>query len=94
MKCKECKGDVNNENCIDLIEELYRVFFSSPRVNPSMVLALAMLARLLDVFRGLPGAIVAVTGPKLPKTEAMEAELGMETAAGANTGQVDQAKSL
>ena len=40
-------------------------------------LVLALLARLIPVICGLPGMIVAVTGPKLPKTDAMEAELGM-----------------
>jgi hypothetical protein len=39
------------------------------------VLALALLARLIPMLWGLPGAIVLVTGPKLPKLEQLEADL-------------------
>ena len=61
---------------VGLIEGLYVGFFAS--VDPSMILALALLARLVQVFWSLPGVIVAVTGPKLPKAAAMEAELELE----------------
>ena len=59
---------------IGLIERFYLLFFAA---NPSEVMALALLARLIPVFWGLPGAIVAVTGPKLPPSETLEAELGL-----------------
>jgi uncharacterized protein (TIRG00374 family) len=60
---------------IGLVEQFYLVFFPA---NPSEVLALALLARLVPMFWGLPGAVVAVTGPKLPKVEALQAELGLD----------------
>jgi len=60
---------------VGLVEALYVSFFAP--VAPTEVLALALLARLIPVFWGLPGALVAVTGPKVPKTAAMEAELGL-----------------
>jgi uncharacterized protein (TIRG00374 family) len=41
----------------------------------SQAIALALLARLMDIGRGLPGLWVVITGPRLPKTGAMEAEL-------------------
>jgi hypothetical protein len=62
---------------VGLVETFYVQFFQSPTVNPSEILAMALLARLIPIFWGLPGAIVAVTGPKLPRTAAMEAELGL-----------------
>jgi hypothetical protein len=58
------------------VEALYLKAFTG--VDPSKVVLLAVLARLMTIFCGLPGAIVAITGPKLPKTSAMEAELGMD----------------
>ncbi len=61
------------------IENLY-VWFFAP-VSASMVLALALLARLIPILWGIPGIIVAVKGPRLPKTEALEAELGIEAPA-------------
>ena len=39
--------------------------------------ALALLSRFMRIFWGLPGAIVAVRGAQLPKTETMQAELGI-----------------
>ena len=45
--------------------------------NVSQVVALAVLARMMTIFCGLPGAVVAITGPKLPKSAAMQAELEM-----------------
>ncbi|NBB94271.1 MAG: flippase-like domain-containing protein [Planctomycetes bacterium] len=64
---------------LGLVEKLYVTFFvtagAAGGATAMEVVTLAMLARLLPVFWGLPGLYVAVTGPKLPKAEAMEAEL-------------------
>ncbi len=62
---------------VGLIEKFYLVFFVSALVTPSEVLALALLARIIPIFWGLPGAVVAITGPKLPKADQMQAELGL-----------------
>jgi len=59
---------------VGVVEGAYRSFFCPPVPVPQ-VLALALLARLLPIFWGLPGILVAVTGPKLPKAEQIEAEL-------------------
>ncbi len=61
---------------VGLVEKLFVVFFAP--VNPTLVLALALFARLIPVFWSLPGAWVAVTGPRLPRTDAMKAELGLD----------------
>ena len=63
---------------VGLIEQLYLVFFGvlAPGME-SKVLALALLARLLVVFWGLPGLWVMVTGTKPPEVRTMEAELGL-----------------
>jgi len=63
---------------VGLVEKLYVVFFSvsAPGMDSSL-LALALLARLVVVFWGLPGLWVMVTGTKLPQARAMEAELGL-----------------
>ena len=61
---------------VGLLEKLYLLYFAS--ANASMVLALALLARFIPIFWSLPGAVVAVTGPKLPPADAMEAELGID----------------
>ena len=58
------------------IEYLYLVFFGG-MANTSEVLAFALLARLFPVAWAMPGMIVAITGPKLPKISAMQAELGI-----------------
>jgi uncharacterized protein (TIRG00374 family) len=63
---------------VGLIETFYVDFFRSPQCGPSTILALAMLARLIPILWGLPGAVVAVTGAKVPKAESMQAELGIE----------------
>ncbi|MBS3734828.1 MAG: flippase-like domain-containing protein [Phycisphaerae bacterium] len=52
-------------------------FVNAPAVGASEVFAMALLARLVPIVCGLPGAIVAVRGAKLPKAETMEAELGL-----------------
>ena len=62
---------------VGLIESLYLAFFHAAGVSPSEILAFALLARLIPIFWGLPGIIVAVTGAKLPKAETLEAELGL-----------------
>ena len=56
------------------VEALYRVAFHDVS-NVSQIVALAVLARMMTIFCGLPGAIVAITGPKLPKSAAMQTEL-------------------
>lgn len=61
---------------VGLIENLYLEFFCAGiAAAASPIIALAMLARLIPVFWGLPGLVVAITGPKLPKADAMQAEL-------------------
>jgi len=55
------------------VESLYVSFFSS--VPASTILVLALLARFMQMATALPGVIVYFSGPKLPKAEAMEAEL-------------------
>ncbi|MFA6134315.1 MAG: lysylphosphatidylglycerol synthase transmembrane domain-containing protein [Phycisphaerae bacterium] len=62
---------------LGLVEKFYLVFLVTADCTPSMVLALALLVRLLPLLWSLPGAVVAVTGPRLPKAAAMQAELGM-----------------
>lgn len=56
------------------VENLYVEFFRGA-ASPGVIVALAMLARILPVFWGLPGLVVAITGPGLPKTEQMQQEL-------------------
>ena len=58
------------------VEALYKVAFQDVN-NVSQIVALAVLARMMTIFCGLPGAIVAITGPKLPKSAAMQSELGL-----------------
>jgi uncharacterized protein (TIRG00374 family) len=62
---------------VGLIEKLFVVFFAAS--NPSQVLALALLARLLPVLLSLPGLVVAVTGAKIPPRDVLAAELGSDT---------------
>jgi len=65
---------------VGLVEKFYVVFFATATCTPSMIMGLALLGRLVPIFWGLPGLVVALTGPKLPKTEAMQAELGLDVA--------------
>ena len=60
---------------VGLIEDLYLRFFATAAA--SMVLALALLARLVPILWGLPGLWVMITGPKLPQAKTVEAELGL-----------------
>ena len=57
------------------VENLYLAFFAA--TNPNGVLAFALLARLIPMFWALPGLVVALTGARVPKVRAMEAELGV-----------------
>ena len=65
---------------VGLIEKSYVVFFATAACTPSMIMGLALLGRLVPMFWGLPGLVVALTGPKLPKANAMQAELGLDAA--------------
>lgn len=58
---------------VGVIEGAYWTFFAASPA--SQILALALLARLIPIFWGLPGLLVAITGPRLPKSEEIEAEL-------------------
>jgi uncharacterized protein (TIRG00374 family) len=62
---------------VGLIEQLYVTYFVSAaaHVSPSIVLTMALLARLIPILLALPGAVVAITGPRLPKVQAMQREL-------------------
>ncbi len=57
------------------VENWYLRFFSSPACGASTVLVLALLARLVPMIWSLPGAIVYVTGARVPAPEVIEAEL-------------------
>ena len=63
---------------VGVVESLYVALFVSKTCSSSEVLALALLARAIPMFWGLPGAIVAVTGPRIPKPDVLEHELGMD----------------
>ncbi len=70
---------------VGLVEGLFVLFLDVPGAG-AKVLALALLSRLIPVLWGLPGAVVAVTGPKLPEAAAIEAELGLNDPGGAGPG--------
>ena len=57
------------------VENWYLRFFESPACGASTILVLALLARLVPMLWGLPGAVVAVTGAHVPAPEVIEAEL-------------------
>lgn len=63
---------------VGLVEWAYRMFFVSAVVQSSEVLALAVIVRLAQMFWGLPGVVVAITGAKVPAAETMQAELGLD----------------
>ena len=63
---------------VGLVEASYKLFFMSAVVSDEQIVALAVIARALDIVRGLPGLLVAITGTKLPKAEQLEAELASE----------------
>jgi glycosyltransferase 2 family protein len=60
---------------VGIVENLYVEAFRTVTVGASTIIALAMLTRLILILWSLPGLIVAITGPKLPKASEMEAEL-------------------
>ena len=66
---------------VGLIEDLYLRFFSSVGRGP-VVLAFALLGRLVPMLWGLPGLWVMIAGARPPKADAIEAELGLEHAQG------------
>ncbi|MCY2931192.1 MAG: lysylphosphatidylglycerol synthase transmembrane domain-containing protein [Planctomycetota bacterium] len=61
---------------IGFLEKLFLVFFVT--ADPSQVLALALLARLMPVLLSLPGLVVAVTGAKLPPRDVIAAQLASD----------------
>lgn len=61
---------------IGFLEKLFVVFFVA--ADPSQVLALALLARLMPMLLSLPGLVVAITGAKLPPRAVMAAELACD----------------
>ena len=64
---------------VGVIESLYvAMFVSIGTCTSSEVLALALLARAIPMFWALPGAIVAITGTKIPEAGVIAAELGIE----------------
>ena len=63
---------------VGVIEGLYVAMFVSETCTSSQVLALALLARAIPMFWALPGAVVAVTGTKIPQADVLEAELGID----------------
>jgi hypothetical protein len=67
---------------VGVVEGFYLLFFatyftSGGEGGEGKIFALAMLARFIPFLWGLPGAIVAVTGAKIPAASDMEAELGL-----------------
>ena len=60
---------------LGVVEFFYLAFFAVGAVSESEVLALALVARFVPMFCSLPGLVVALTGPKLPRTEQIRAEL-------------------
>ena len=64
---------------VGVIESLYvAMFLTVGTCTSSQILALALLARVIPMFWALPGAIVAVTGTKIPDAGVIEAELGIQ----------------
>ena len=62
---------------VGIVEQLFLIFFAEA-ANPSKVLAVSILSRLIIMACSLPGLVVVVTGPRTPRTEVMEAELNLE----------------
>jgi uncharacterized protein (TIRG00374 family) len=60
---------------LGLTETFYVLFFTPSGAAASEVVALALAARLIPMLCSLPGLVVALTGPKLPKAADMQAEL-------------------
>ena len=60
---------------LGVVEFFFLAFFAVGVVSESEVLALALVARFVPMFCSLPGLVVALTGPKLPRAEQIRAEL-------------------
>ena len=60
---------------LGLVEKLYLVFFAA---NPSQLLVLALMARLLPLAWGLPGLWVFLSGPRPPKAALIRHELELD----------------
>ncbi len=61
---------------LGVLETLY--VWAFPSAEASLVVLLALIARLVPMLCGIPGAVVAITGPKFPKADQMQAELAAE----------------
>ena len=59
---------------LGLVEKLYVVFLAA---NPSALLVLALIMRLMPILVGLPGLLVFLSGPRPPKVESIRHELDM-----------------
>ena len=80
---------------VGVVENLYLKFFSVALVSAvspdaSVIVALAMIARLLPVFWSLGGLWVLITGPKLPASDAMQAQLDEDERIEEFTSETDQ----
>ncbi len=58
---------------LGVLEWCFVTFFAAGDASVSEAMALALLARLGPIIVSLPGLVVAVTGPKLPRPESIEA---------------------
>jgi uncharacterized protein (TIRG00374 family) len=65
---------------LGLVEKFFVVFFATGTVSASEVVALALLVRLIPMFWSVPGAVVAVTGARVPPAGDIQAELGLQKA--------------
>jgi uncharacterized protein (TIRG00374 family) len=63
---------------LGVVEKFFVVFFTSHAVSASEVVALALLVRLMPMFWAVPGAVVAVTGARVPPAKDIQAELGLK----------------
>ena len=68
---------------VGVTENLYVKFFSIAAIGTvapdvSMILVLAMFARLIPILWGIPGLWVVATGHKVPKSDIMQAELDVK----------------
>ncbi len=62
---------------VGLIEGFYLLFFAG-YAEDGTLFGLALIARMLPVICALPGSIVALKAPRLPSSEDVEEELGVE----------------
>ena len=60
---------------LGLVEKLYVVFLAA---NPSALLVLALIMRLLPILVGLPGLLFFLSGPRPPKVESIRHELDLD----------------